>query len=217
MITRGELKTSILTILNKDSGYQGFQTDEKINSAIEDCLRYVASKMFMAGEGWFSDIETLTMPASSFTADLPAGTAIVNAVRYLINDRYVDLEYDDQSRANLVKDATEKQQYPYSYRIINDNKLYFNPAPSQAGADQIQIETTKYPTALASDAEVINTQFNYGLLEYIKWRSCSLLMSSTGNPNAEWLRYEGQWFDVMNSLVSKRNRKTTYIREFDSV
>ena len=219
-MTRGELKTKVLTLINKNSGYQGFITDEKINDAIEDTLDYIATIMFEEGEGWFNALETLTPSSGSFTVALSGLThqpIMINAVRYLINNLYVDLEYDSQLRKTLVKDATELIQYPRTWRIIDGNLLYFNPAPSIVGSDYIQVEYAHLPDRISSDATVINTQFSYSLLQFAKWRTASICMTTAGRPVAEWKEYEAQWYDRMKAEVSKRSKQPTMIRDFDGV
>lgn len=216
-LTRGDIKTKILTLVNKNSGYQGFMTDEKINDAIEDCLDYIAMHMFEAGEGWFNRFESVTVPAGTFYVDLPTGCAIVNAVRYLIGSTYVDLKYDDRSKQPVVKDTGQLTQYPTTYSLVNGNQIFLNPAPSITGTDQMQIEYTKYPDRLTSDLQTIDTQFSLGLLQFVKWRAASILMTSVGKPVSDWRDYEAQWFDRMKAEVSKRNRQSYFIKDFDSL
>lgn len=215
--TRAQMKAAILTIINKNSGYQGFMTDDKLNDAIQDSIDYIETEMFEAGEGWNNQIININMAAGTFEADLPDDTVVINAVRYLVNNIYVPIEYNSAEWSPQVKNTSDLTNYPVTYRLIDGNKLYFNPAPSNVGTAYIQVEVTKHSTLLALDADDINTQFSRGLLNYVKWRSCSLLLAQTGNANPEWLRYEGQWFEKMKFLVSKRNKKPTFIRDFDSL
>ncbi len=219
-ITRGELKSQILTLINKNASYSGFITDDKLNDAIEDSLDYLAVKMFEAGEGWFNNLEPLTVPSGSFTVDLSGlsnAPIMINAVRYLVNNVYVDLEYDSQQRGNLVKDSTDLTQYPKTYRLINGNKIYFNPAPSVVGADHVQVEYTSLPAQLADDSSVIDSQFNNALLKFVKFRSASICMSTAGKTVSSWKEFEAQWYEAAIAIISKRNRKTVMIRDFDSL
>ena len=95
------------------------------------------------------------------------------------------------------------------------NNFYFNPVPAETGPKYIQLECACFPERLVSDASVLNPQFNVAMTNYIKWRSASMLANSVGKGVVEWKQYEIEWKTNMLSMVDKRNRTPTFIREFN--
>jgi hypothetical protein len=213
MATRGEIKAKIVRLINKTANYQGFFTDDKCNDMIADSLDYLSLMAGLQGGGWFNGIQTIAMPAAGFTAPIPANVAIINQVRYLINNTYVPLTYHDADGYSQVDSTTSEVSYPTHFRIMGRD-IYFNPAPSERGADRIQIEFTKYPAALANDAAILDGEFDNALQHYVKWRVASQLMSTAGRADADWTRFEIEWRTNCMNYISKRSRATTYIKNF---
>ena len=212
-ISRGELKGQILRVLQKDGGYQGFYTDEKLNDAIQDCMDYIAVEMFLAGEGWLRKIITLDSQSGFPTVDLPAHVAMIDEVRYLVGNRYIPLVYDDATLAAQFQPAAGVTQFPSRYRIV-DQKIYFNPAPGQGGADYVQVEYATYPPILVADGQLLNTEFDRAMVHFIKWRASSLLASSVGKYQKEWGDHEAEWKERMVMIVNKRTKSPIFFREF---
>ena len=213
-VTRGDMKTQIWGLLNKVSTNAGFYTSSKLDDAIQDCLDFVAVEMFMAGEGWLSQIGYITTVANTPNYALPTGMAILNEVRYLSGDAYVPISYDDRSSTVHLASTSGVVEFPGSYRIVN-NELYFNPPPAEVGTNYVQLEYTTYTAALANDAAIINAQFDNCLLQYVKWRAASLLASQLGKVYKEWEKYEEQWYGQMIKITSKRMRHASIIKEFE--
>ncbi len=212
-VTRGEISSSILRVLQKDSAYQGFYTPEKIADAIQDCVDYIATFMFMAGEGWLRRIEYLdTFPGKS-NVPIPPHIGIIDEVRFLVGNRYIPLTFDDATMSAQFGDAAGLSQFPSRYRII-DNNFYFNPTPAETGPKTIQLECACFPQRLVSDSQVLNPQFNVGMTNFIKWRAASQLAASVGKAAPEWVRMEIEWKQAVMSLIDKRNRTPVFIREF---
>lgn len=212
-ISRGELKGQILRVLQKDGGYQGFFTDEKLNDAIQDCIDYISVEMFMAGDGWLRKIVTLDSQSGFATVDLPPFVSVIDEVRYLVGNRYIPLIYDDATLAAQFQKSSGMTQYPSRYRIV-DQKIFFNPAPAEGGKDYVQIEYCTYPQILVADGQLLPGEFDRCMVHFIKWRSASLLASSVGKDMKEWRDYELEWKERMLMIVNKRTKSPIYFREF---
>lgn len=211
--TLAQIRTDVLNLLQKDPSYQGFYTTTKCNAIINESMAYISARMMMEGEGWMQTIGYITTTAGAATYPLPTGCSIINAVRYLYSDIYVPLTYDDQSFDSQVASTSSLSQAPFRYRIVGTNIL-FNPAPLLVGTNYIQLEYTTYPTVLAADSDQLSAQFDSGLYYYIVYRTAGALVAQTGQAVAEWQIYERQWFDIMQNIISKRNRVMQVISDF---
>jgi hypothetical protein len=181
---------------------------------IQDAIDHITSQSFMAGEGWFKVVGLVAMPAAGNTAALPTDCAIIDDVRYLINDMYVSIPFTDGDGQPQQASSGTVTQFPQSVRLVGTN-LYFNPPPSETGADRIQIEYYAYPTELALDASVLSPQLDRSMERYITWRAASQLMAMAGRPNRDWERYENEWLFNVQQILAKRVRQRSYIGEFD--
>jgi hypothetical protein len=213
-VTRGEISAAVLRILQKNAGYQGFYTPDKIADAIQDSVDHVSVEMMMDGEGWLRRIEYLETYPNKSNIPLPPHIAIIDEVRYLVGNRYIPLTYDDATMSAQFGADAGVSQFPSRYRII-DNNLYFNPTPAEVGPNYIQLECACFPQRLVSDGQVLNPQFNVAMTNYIKWRCASMLAASAGKPVSEWKQYEAEWHQNMLNMVQKRNRTPTFVREFN--
>lgn len=211
-ITFGGLKAKVLAILNKQSGYQGFFTTEKLNDAVNDSIDWCYANMMFVGKGWQSDILYVTTTPATESYTLNPDIVTIDAVRYKVGDTYQILKYDDGSDSNFATSG-QTTGYPSSYRIV-DNSIFFNPIPTQVGTDFLQIEFSWFRPDMATDGTVLNSQFTKGLENYIKWRSCSILVSQIGKPNSEWQRFEDEWYTHLKQLASQRVRQTRFMGGF---
>lgn len=212
-ITRGELKGQILRILQKDGGYQGFYTDEKLNDAIQDCLDHINVEMFRAGYGWSQKIKYLNSQTGFPTVDLPPYINVIQEVRYLVGNRYLPLIYDDATLAAQFQPAAGLTQFPSRYRIV-DQKIYFNPAPAQGGENYVQVEYHTYSQGLVGDVQNLPAEFDRAMTNYCKWRSASLLASSVGKGYKEWKEHELEWRQNAVDIINKRTKSPMFYREF---
>lgn len=212
-ISRGEVKGQILRILQKDGSYTGFYTDEKLNDAIQDCIDHIAVEMFFAGDGWLRKIAYLDSQAGASTIDLPPYIAVIDEVRYLVGNRYIPLQYDDATLAAQFAADAGVSQYPSRYRIV-DQKIYFNPALGVGGTNYLQIEYAAYPATMVADGQLMPAEFDRSIVNYIKWRSASLLASSVGKQVKEWDDYEKEWKKNAINIINKRTRSPIYFRDF---
>lgn len=211
--TLAQIRADVLNILQKDQSYQGFYTTDKCNRIINESIAYISARMMMEGEGWLQTIGYITTVANTASYTLPTGCSIINSVRYLYSSVYMPLTYDDQAFDSQVAAGTSLTQCPYRYRIVAD-KLYFNPLPLLVGTNFVQIEYTSYPTALSSDSDTLLSQFDSGLYYYLVYRTASALVAQTGQAVSEWQVTERQWYEVMENIISKRNRVQCVIADF---
>ena len=212
-ILLSDISAEILNILQKAPSYSGFYTQDKVTRAVNECIAYVSARMHMEGEGWLQTIGYISTVAGTASYDLPTGCSIIHSVRYLYNDIYVPLVYDDQAMDTQVSGTAQLQLAPWRYRILQD-KLYFNPIPTYVGTNTVQIEYTTYPDLLVNQSDALISQFSRGLYYYLVYRSAGMLVGQTGNAQPEWGGYEAQWYSVMENIVSKRLRVECTIKEF---
>lgn len=209
------LKGDVLTLLSKTSGFQGFYSDEQVELAINDSLDYVYANMMFNGEGWLVTIGTLTTVAGQETVALPTGAVVVHQVRYLYEDVYKPLQYDDQFDKAQFQTSIETV-YPTTYRLVGDN-IFFNPVPSVVGADHVQIEYSAFPTELVNDIDTTSQQITRGLRRFITYRAASICRTTTDRPNSSWKEYEVQWWQYLQELLSKRIRAPQPIKDFRTI
>jgi hypothetical protein len=203
----------VLNILQKDPSYQGFYTSDKCKRAINESLTYVAARMMMEGEGWRQKIAFVTTTANTAAYTLPTETSIINSVRYLYNDVYVPLTYDDQSNDTQIASSSGLSTCPWRYRLVG-NQLVFNPVPELVGTNYLQLEYTTYPTLLVNNSDQTPQEIDQALYYYLVYRSAGILVAQSGNAQPEWQLYEMQWFNAMEQIISKRLRVHQVIGEF---
>ena len=214
LTTLADLSTRILNILSKDSSsFTGYYTQSKVTDAINDGLDFIAASMMQAGEGWLQSLALLNTVAGVSTVALPSDCAIINEVRYLVNDTYVCLTYDDDSQRNQAT-VTGIIPYPMTYRLLG-NSISFNPVPGVTGTGTIQLDYAAYTPELAMQTDLLNGQFSRGLLNYVKWRAASQLVSQTGEGNRAWEKFEQEWYGKMKEITSKRIRAPQTIKPFE--
>jgi hypothetical protein len=213
MTTRLQIKNKIRLLINKSASYSGFHTDAHINDAIQDAIDHVVSMSFMAGEGWFKTIGLVNMPAGN-TAALPTGAIVIDDIRYRVGDTYVSVPIGDGDGIPQQAATGTVTHFPGYVRLVGRD-MYFNPPPSEIGANKIQVEYYGYPVDLAADGDTIAPALDRSMENYIKWRAASQLMTIAGRPQADWERYENEWLFNVQQILSKRTRQRAYIKEFD--
>ncbi len=213
MWDRGNIKYLILQRLNKSPVTPGFYTPEKMDSAIQEALDYVAACMFEADQGWLKKVGYLDVEANSQTIPVPAYMEMIESVRYLVGNVYIPLQYDSRWNAPEWSIQSGATQLPATYRIV-DNRFYFNPALGVGGANYLQIEWMQYPSILRSDQQKLDPQFGRALVWYVVYRAASILASAMGQNFKAWDKEEALWFEKMTAVVNKRNSGTTVIGEF---
>lgn len=209
--TLGIMKGKILAILNKQSTYQGFFTNEKLNDAINDSMDWVYANMMFVGQGWTKEISYITTTSGVGSYAITADTVTIDVLRYLVGSTYQVIKYDDQSDDTYT--TTETTGYPTSWRLVG-NSIVFNPPPTNAGTNFIQLEVSRYLADQTVDGNQLHAMLSKGLENYVKWRACSLLVSQVGKPNADWVKYENQWYGHLLELVSQRVRQVRVMGSF---
>jgi len=212
-LSLASLKTRILNILQKETTYQGFYTNSKLDQGINESMDYVAARaMHEMGEGWFQDLAYITTVANTPGYDLPTGTALVREVRYLSGNVYIPL-----SPIEAVDEAWAvggvPGGIPSRYELIG-GQIVFNPAPSIVGVNHLQLKVTKFPTSLVASGDLLPAQFSNALEWYLIYRTASLLVMAVGNPDPEWQQKESEWYRVMESMITARIKKPKFVKNF---
>ena len=208
-----DLETKVLNLLQKSPSYSGFYTQPKVIQIINECLDYVSARMMQEGNGWLQTIGYITTVANTPNYALPTGCAIVRSVRYLVNTIYAPLQPDGQEREAFLS-SDFQTQIPSRYRLVGGD-IYFNPVPSLVGVNYLQIEYTGYPSELVNLGDAVVSQFERGLIHYVTYRAASILASTVGKADADWLKYESQWYKAMENIISRRNSTVQFVRSFE--
>lgn len=212
-LSRGELKGQVLRLLMKTAEYPGFYTDDKCNDAIQEAMDFVATEMFLAGEGWQDKMEYRTTAANQVTVDLPESWAMIKEVRYKFGDIYIPLMYDTQPRQVTADDNAGSVQFASSYKIV-DNQFYFNPPLAEGGTDYLQIEFSDFPKVIQTDTDFLESHFNRCFTNFMKYRTASILAASIEKFVNPWQKIENDWYEKMLALTVERNKQSTAIREY---
>jgi hypothetical protein len=212
MITRSQIKYEIWTHLNKSVATKGFYTDEKVNSAVQQCLDAVAVQMFLADEGWNHKLTSITTVANQVTVPVPSDLAMILEVRYLIGTMYVPMGYDQQWGQSQWALSSGASQYPGSYRLV-DNAIYFNPPLTSGGTDFLQIEYAAYPTSLKKDSQAVPSQFDRAMFWWTVFHSCVVLTTGV-KMSTDWPQQETFWWQNMVNMIGMRTRQSIPIRDF---
>lgn len=210
--TLAQVKNEVLQLLQKDSTYQGFYTDSKIFSAVNDSFLFLAGKMSLQGQGWLKQTAYITTMVGVSSYTLPANISTIRSIRYLTGTTYIPLEYRD-TLGDAFTTISSPSQYPDSY-TISGNQIVFNPAPGTVGTNFIQIETVGYPAILSSLADEVGAQFDESSVRFVVYRAASVLVAALGEAPPAWKEYEAQWYGLCESLIARRNSGPRFVREW---
>jgi hypothetical protein len=213
MYNRGQIAHDVYQRLNKSAATPGFYTAEKVNSAIQEAVDFVATEMMLADEGWLKKIDYLDVEANQITIPIPPHIEMIEEIRYLVGNVYVPLAYDTQWRNPQWSVTSGATNLPAAYRIV-DNKLYFNPPLGVGGSKYLQIEYMRYPSILRNDAQQLDPQFGRAFTYYITYRAMSILASAMKQNNKSWENEEAMWYEKMLTIANRRNASPTPIKEF---
>lgn len=209
--SRGQLKGTVLRFLNKTDRVRGFYSDGKLDDAIQEALDFIAVEMFVAGEGWLTKPLFFDTIAGQVALTLPANVALVREVRYKVGDTYYPMVYDDQE--GQTTSSTSETQRAGRYRLLGRD-IVFDPSLAEGGSRYLQVECVMYPADMTNDQDVIDPQFDRAMLHYLKYKICSILAGSLEKDVRTWGQEESEWFEKMQTVVNRRNLKSTPIREF---
>lgn len=210
-IAFNDIKTDVLQLLSKESGYQGFYNDSKIEFAINDSLDYIYAQMMFNGEGWLEQFALLNTVANTETVALPSGTVVVHQVWYKYGDTWMPLRYDTNID-RVEYEVGASVPYPATFSVVGDN-LYFNPVPTNVGTGTLRIRYSTFPSLITSGQSTV-AQMTRGLRRYTTYRSASVCLSTTDRVPSKWKEYEIQWWQYMQDLLSKRISTPQFIKEF---
>lgn len=211
MKTLAEIKKSILLLVQKNPGYQGYFTDEKMNEHINEALDYISVDMFQTGEGWLREIRYLDWVSGSRVIEIPQDVGIINNVRWKQGDVFYPLRYDPADfSAQAVKGTGTG--VPTVYRIVQ-NKLFMNPEPSDSGTAQLELEFSRYPMRLVSESQEVMPDFDNSMLNYLKYYVANTLLPPSAQ-NQKFKDNEEMWYKQMLKVVTLRNRVSKVIGDF---
>jgi len=213
VITRSQIKYEIYTRLNKTAATKGFYSDEKANSAIQEAIDYIATKCFLADEGWNHKLLYFDTQANMVSLPIPADMIMIHEVRYLVGNVYIPLTYDQQFGEAQWAGQSGVIQFPSRYKLI-DNQIYFNPALSVGGPQYLQIEFTNYPRRLQKDSDFVESQFDRSMYWFCVYHSMVILTTGV-QMNTDWPAQEGKWLQAMTDVINMRTRQAIPIRDFD--
>lgn len=215
-IAVGALERDVLELLQKSPGHSGYYTEQKLRTAVQECFDFVSTMMFDAEYGgWLDDIRYITTEDGQAVISIPSDLAQIKVLRYKINQVYVPLVYDKEERTVQTdpSDSTVGQDN-VSYRIFGDS-IYFNPGLFEGGTNYLQIEGTFYPEKFTSKLDKLGPIWNRCFLNFIKYRSASILVSHKRDWQPPWQRFEQQWEMETRKLIGKRVNTVSTIKEFE--
>lgn len=207
------MRSLVLRYLNKTSDLSGFYAEAKVNDAIQEALDAIAIKMFMNTDGWFTKYIYLDTVGNQVSVDLPGNVALIGEVRYLIGDVYMPLMYDPQINDASYLGSSVEQAWGGRYRLLG-RQIVFDPPMANGGERFLQIEATVYPALLLDDNQMIDSQFDRAMLNYCKYKVCSILAGSIEKNFRAWQQEESEWFAAMMAVVNRRTLKSVAITEF---
>ncbi len=213
MQSRGELKGRVWRYLNKTSALPGFYDDAKMNDTVDEALTYIAVTMFLAGEGWLTKYLYFDTVGGQVSLDLPGNVAMIRDCRYKVSDVWYSIPYDDQDGGFSYIGTGVQQAFAYRYRLLG-KQIVFDPPLSMGGDRFLQLEVVYYPDQLVNDLQMIDPQFDNACREFMKYKMCSILGGSMEKESIPWAKEEAQWEQLMLSVVTRRNLRSTTIREY---
>jgi hypothetical protein len=212
--TRGQIKYEVLTRLNKTSVTQGFYTDEKLNTALQEAMDYVATEMFLADEGWMHKIDYVTTVANQVTVPIAPHWNMLAELRYLVGTIYTPIMYDQQYGEAQWAGNSGVIQYPYRYKIV-DNQIYFQPPLGVGGTQFLQVEYFSYPKILQNDADTLDSQFDRCMYWFLVYDMVKSLQGGLNQTADDSDRKVTQWYTRLKDMIGMRTRQSIPIRDFD--
>jgi hypothetical protein len=212
-ITYLDLKTKVLNHLQKETGYQGFFTDPKLQQAINESIDFAESIMFYEGSGWNREVLTIANVANAVNIALPDNIAVLDRILFKGNDgTYYPLVYSDMKDEG--SDNTTAVTQPYRVSLMKQT-LYFDPRIEQAGTDNIKIYCRTMSQNLTSDISILDPQFNKTIVNYVCFRAAGQLADVCGLGPSYFRSREDEWYAALLRVVGQKNRTVTRVREFN--
>lgn len=215
MRSLGEIKESVLNLLQKFPSAQGTFSDAKIYTLINEALDFVAVDLFAAGEGWLREIIYLDWPDGARVIEIPEQVAVIHAIRWLHQGVYYPLRFDPaDSTPQYAKQSGLSSQLPQTYRIVQ-NKIYINQTPASGGSKQIELEYARYPDRLKSEADAVMKDFDNAMIYFVKYYVANTLLASIGKP-ALYADQQAFWYSKAQQIAYLRNNTKHFIGDFGS-
>lgn len=215
MITRGDIEYEIYTRLQKSPAVPGFYTKAKVDSAVQESVDFVAAEQMLADEGFCHKLIPLNTVSGMVSLAVPQDVAMIIELRYLINNVYYPMTYDQQfGQLQWASSSGVVQQYPGSYRII-DNNFFFNPPLGVGGPGFAQLECMSYPRRFGKDGDMLPAQFDRAMFWFIVYRSCNILAGQVQQTIDDWQQNEQLWYGKTMQMINMRTRQVIPIREYD--
>jgi hypothetical protein len=211
--TQAEIKGKILRLLQKTAKHPGAYSDDRVSDAIEEAMDFVSTEMFLADEGWLRSIEYFDTTAGQVSIDLPPGISMVAQVRYQFANTLITMQYNQSWNQDQYVTDSGVRQWAYQYRIV-ENALYFNPPLAEGGEGFLQVEFQRYPKRLQDDTDFLESQFDYCMMHFIKYRAASILAAGVEKFQTSWAALEQSWYAKMLAIVTQRNQASQPITDF---
>lgn len=212
-ITLLDLKKKVLNHLQKESSYQGFFTDEKLNQAINESIDFAESIMFYEGGGWNREIIDIANSANVTNVALPDNIAVLDRILYKNSDGdYYPLVYSEAKDEG--SEITNTTAQPYRVSLMKQT-LYFDPKIEAAGTNNIRIYCRTTSQNLTTDASILDPQFNKSIVNYVCFRAAGQLADVCGLGPSYFRSREDEWYGALLRIVGQKNRTVTRVREFN--
>jgi hypothetical protein len=212
-ITYLDLKNKVLGHLQKETGYQGFFTDQKLQQAINESIDFAESIMFFEGSGWNREVLTIANAANVSNIALPDNIAVLDRILFKSDDgSYYPLVYSDMKDEGT--DSITGVSQPYRVSLMKQT-LYFEPKLANAGTDNIKIYCRTMSQNLASDSAILDPQFNKTIVNYICFRAAGQLADICGLGPSYFSKREDEWYAAFLRVVGQKNRTVTRVKDFN--
>lgn len=215
-VTLEQMQDQIYEILGKSRQTYGLLTPTKVTAMINDSMRHIMTLMLGMNASWANKVDYLDVVGDSHYVDLPADCAVVNFLKMknATDTAYQPLKYNENYDGATSVQAQSPVSYSPIYHFVN-SKIWLDPIPDANITDGIMIEYIAFPTELVSNNDPISGDFGGGVyLDYIKWRSASMLRAITQASAAPvpWAQYEAEAQRNVMTIISRRKRVATTIR-----
>lgn len=212
-LTLSNLRSKVLQKLQKETSYQGYFTDSKLDAAINDAIDYVSTFMFFSGQGWLEEVVDVNTVAGTASYAFPTDVVVVDRILYKVGDIYLPVTYDEGREDVFVGTGAGQTSSSFKVQFLG-NTILFDPPPETGGTAFLKLFVRKYPDELSAGADELDAQFTRGLSNYIAYRAAAMLAADVGLTPAFFEKYEEQWKERMQMLISSRNRTQNYVQEF---
>jgi hypothetical protein len=211
-----QLQNDVYEILGKSSSTYGLLTPAKVTAMINDSMRHIMVQMLGMSASWDTKIAFLDITGGSNYVDFPVDCAVINylKIKASTTSDYVAITYNENYDGVTSTQTSSVGNYAPIYHFVN-GKIYLEPIPDLSLTGALMIEYVAFPTVLVSNTDTVTGDFG-GLvyLDYVKWRSASMLRSITQSDASPvpWAQYEREAYNNVMTIISRRKRVASTIR-----